>query len=169
MDPRVARLNKVFQAIIRGEQKITRFNASQFLEAICAQPEPVACVDKLISSKAGLAAIQAAVFIDLSPTFLNIYPTNFILYHRSPALKDIGGGHYLGQIAKKLADPSIFWRAFTQAFLQDQLNERGQQAYGWLIVQLVVLAPVCAAVAFLVRIVSDSTRLRATGKNFDNR
>lgn len=38
-----------------------------------------------------------------------------------------------------------------------------------LIVQVVVLAPVCAAVAFLVRIVSDSTRLRATGKNFDNR
>ena len=38
-----------------------------------------------------------------------------------------------------------------------------------LIVQAVVLAPVCAAVAFLVRIVSDSTRLRATGKNFDNR
>lgn len=38
-----------------------------------------------------------------------------------------------------------------------------------LIVQVVVLAPVCAAVAFLVRIVSDSTRMRATGKNFDNR
>ncbi|SDS66426.1 hypothetical protein SAMN04489752_2213 [Brevibacterium siliguriense] len=38
-----------------------------------------------------------------------------------------------------------------------------------LIVQVVVLAPLCAAVAFLVRIVSDSTRLRATGKNFDNR
>lgn len=38
-----------------------------------------------------------------------------------------------------------------------------------LIVQVVVLAPVCAAVAFLVRIVSDSTRLRATGKNFDSR
>lgn len=38
-----------------------------------------------------------------------------------------------------------------------------------LIVQVVVLAPVCAAVAFLVCIVSDSTRLRATGKNFDNR
>ncbi|MGO0602813.1 hypothetical protein [Brevibacterium linens] len=38
-----------------------------------------------------------------------------------------------------------------------------------LIVQVVVLAPVCAAVAFLVRIVSDPTRLRATGKNFDNR
>ncbi|MGC2974973.1 hypothetical protein ACPUD8_04625 [Brevibacterium sp. FAM 25378] len=38
-----------------------------------------------------------------------------------------------------------------------------------LIVQVIVLAPVCAAVAFLVRIVSDSTRLRATGKNFDSR
>ena len=38
-----------------------------------------------------------------------------------------------------------------------------------LVVQIVVLAPVCAAVAFLIRIVSDSTRLRATGKNFDNR
>lgn len=38
-----------------------------------------------------------------------------------------------------------------------------------LVVQVIVLAPVCAAVAFLVRIVSESTRLRATGKNFDNR
>ena len=38
-----------------------------------------------------------------------------------------------------------------------------------LVVQIVVLAPVCAAVAFLIRIVSDSTRLRVTGKNFDNR
>lgn len=38
-----------------------------------------------------------------------------------------------------------------------------------LIVQVGVLAPVCAAAAFVIRIVCESTRLAATGKNFDKR
>ncbi|EKM56223.1 uncharacterized protein PHACADRAFT_209697 [Phanerochaete carnosa HHB-10118-sp] len=145
MDPRVARLTKQFDTIIRGKQPITRFNASLFLEAIYAQPEPVACIDKLISSKAGLASIQSAVFTDLSAAFLNSHPTNLILYIRAPALKDIGGGQYIEQVIKKLVDPPIFWRAFTQAFLAGQLQEDGQQAFGWLMLQLVSLSAAEAA------------------------
>ncbi|GJF00004.1 P-loop containing nucleoside triphosphate hydrolase protein [Phanerochaete sordida] len=145
MDPRVARLSKVFNAIIRGEQSITRYNATQFLEAVCAQPEPVACVDKLISSKAGLASLQAAIFTNISPSFMNSHTTNLILYIRAPALKDVGGGLYIEQIIKKLVEPAVFWRAFSQAFLAGQLQENGQQAFAWLLLQLVSLPSTDAA------------------------
>ena len=139
MDPRVVRLTKQFNEIIHGRQAVTRFNATLFLEAIYAQPEPVACVDKLISSKAGLPAIQSAVFTDLSATFLNSHATKLILYLRAPALRDIGGGQYVEQVVKKIVSPPVFWRAFMQAFVGGQLQEDGQQAFGWLLLQLVSL------------------------------
>ncbi|KZT74563.1 P-loop containing nucleoside triphosphate hydrolase protein [Daedalea quercina L-15889] len=140
MDHRSARLNKQFNDIIHGRLKVTRFNSAQVLESIYSQPEPVACVHKLIANDPGLACLQSSMFIDLTPTFMNTHSSRLILYLRAPALKDIGGSQYIEQVVKKLVDPPVFWRVFTQAFVGGQLQEDGQNAFGWLLLQLVSLA-----------------------------
>jgi len=41
-------------------------NAKLFIEAICDQPNPVKCAERLISSPKGLPALNLALRIDLS-------------------------------------------------------------------------------------------------------
>lgn len=139
MDTRIIKLNKHFDAILRGNQSISRHNAALFIEAVYSQPEPVACVDKVVSSKAGLSSLQTAIFTDISFSFLNTHSARLILYLRAPELKDIGGGQYVEQVVRKVVSPPIFWRAFTAAFVGGQLQEDGQLAFGWLLLQLVTL------------------------------
>jgi hypothetical protein len=137
---RTTKLNKQFNDILRGSAAIDRFNAPLFLEAVYTQPEPVACIDKLVASKKGLNSLQSAVFTNFTPAFLNTHPTQLLLYLRAPALKDIGGGQYVAQVVKALVTPPVFWRAFYQAFLGRQLQENGQLAFAWLLLQLVSLS-----------------------------
>ena len=139
MDPRLTRLTRQFNDLIHGKQKITRYNSALILESIYSQPEPVACVHKLVASEPGLAGLQAAIFTNLTPPFLSTHPAQLILFLGAPALKDVGGGRYVQQIVKKLIDPPIFWHALTQAFADGQLQDDGQKAFGWLLLQLVAL------------------------------
>ena len=139
MDARIVKLNKQLDSILRGGQNINRYNAALFLEAFYSQPEPVACVDKVVSSKVGLSSIQSALFTDISPSFLNTHSTRLILYLRAPELKDVGGGQYVEQMVRKIVSPPVFWRAFSAAFVGGQLQEGGQLAFGWLLLQLVTL------------------------------
>lgn len=139
MAGRALKLNKQLDAVIGGKQVVTRVNAAQFLEAIYSQPEPVACIHKVITSKAGLDSIQKAVFTDFSSPFLNNSAARFVLYLRAPELKDIGGGHYVEQIVNKLVQPPVFWHALSQAFTGGQLQADGQLAFAWLLLNLVSL------------------------------
>ena len=137
MDPRLTRLTRQFNDLVHGKLKPTRFTSPIILESIYSQPEPVTCVHKLVASESGLACLQAAIFVNLAPSFLNTHPAQLILFLGAPSLKDVGGGHYIRQIVKKLVDPPIFWQALTQAFADGQLQDDGQRAFGWLLLQLV--------------------------------
>lgn len=133
------KLTRLFNDIIHGKQKSSRHNSASILECIYSQPEPVACVHKLVASEAGMASLQNAVFINLNPAFLSTHPAQLILFLGAPTLKDVGGGRYVEQIVKKLVEPPIFWEAFAQAFVDGQLQDDGQKAFGWLMLQLVTL------------------------------
>lgn len=72
-DARIFRLNKLFKSIIHGQTSIAgnRANATHFLEALCVQPEPVACVHEIVTAKAGLASLQGAIFMQSSVQIFN--------------------------------------------------------------------------------------------------
>lgn len=139
MDNRAIKLNKYFDAVLHGRQAVTTANAALFIESVYSQPEPVSCVNKVIYSDFGPAAIQSAVFMDLSVSFMNEHSTRLLLYLRAPELKDIGGGVYVEKVVRTIVEPPVFWLPFTQAFLDGKLREDGQLAFGWLLLQLISL------------------------------
>ena len=64
---RAGRLRDLFRKVVVGQQMLTSFqNAKLFIEAICDQPNPVKCAERLISSPKGLPALNLALRIDLS-------------------------------------------------------------------------------------------------------
>jgi len=139
MDNRTSKLNKLFGAILYGQQTVTIQNAPLFLEAICAQSDPADCVSKLITSKAGLASVQAAMRSNLSSTFLNGAATALLKYIQAPELATISRGDFLGQLVLKIVEPPIFWSPFIAAFRAKELQEDAQLCFAWLLLQLVSL------------------------------
>ena len=103
------------------------------------QSDAADCVHKLNNSKAGLQAIQSAMRMDPSPTFMNGSGTKALTYFQPPELKDMGGGRYLQQIVTKIANPPIFWDAFILAFKGGKLQEPATLCFAWLLLQLVSL------------------------------
>lgn len=140
-DARINRLNKLFHSTIRGQTPVTgsRANAAHFLEALCVQPEPVTCVHKIVMGEAGLASFQSAMFMQLSVEFFNNLATRVLTYLQQPELADVGGGQMLRQVLLKIVEPSIFWRAFSEAFCSGTLSENAQLSFAWLTLQLVSL------------------------------
>ncbi|CCM06492.1 uncharacterized protein FIBRA_08761 [Fibroporia radiculosa] len=138
-NPRLQRLNKLLHSISCGQAILSPRNGSQFLEAIFSQPDPAACISRLIGSRQGLLSIQAVMRFDLRTEFLNGHASNFILYLRAPVLQQIGGGSFLQQILDAVVDPPIFWNAFVEEFRQGRLQGEGELAFAWLLRQLVML------------------------------
>ena len=140
MSCRTTRLKKQFDALICASQTVTLSNYSLILESIYTtlRLDPSG-VRKLVASGPGLACLQDAISVNLAPAFLDTHPARLIHVLGSPALKATGYGRYVEQIVRKLVDPPRFWRAFTQAFVEGQLQDDGLRAFGWLLLQLVSL------------------------------
>ncbi|KAF8523225.1 P-loop containing nucleoside triphosphate hydrolase protein [Gautieria morchelliformis] len=140
-DVRRTRLNKLFDSTIRGQTTITgnRQHATHFLEALCIQPEPVACVHKIVTGKAGLASLQNAMFMQSSVDFFNGLATRVLTYMQLPELADVGDGQMLRQVLLKIVEPSVFWMPFSQAFRSGTLSEKAQLSFAWVMLQLVSL------------------------------
>lgn len=136
-NPRAARLKKLLDSIIHAKAQLTKHNTATFLEAVCAQPDPASCVHKIIASTNGLDAIQNAMRYDLSVPFLNGPATSLLAYIQVPELASIGGGTFLHHVLLKIVDPPIFWSAFVQAFRHGSLTPNAQQAFAWLLLQLI--------------------------------
>lgn len=138
---RVVKLTKFFNAVLRGEQTLkTVHDGNRFIESICAQSDPSACVEKLISSPQGMLAFQMCLRFTSSPTFHNGLATALLRYLQSPPLKIILGGAYLHQIVENIVTPPIFWHAFVQSFRNRVLNSDAQQCFGWLLCELISLS-----------------------------
>lgn len=144
-NPRLAKLNKVFNSILFGKVALRTDNAKHFLEAICAQPDAATCLDKLIASKSGLTALQQAMHSERSTKFFNNHASDLLAFLQAPHLKIINGGDYLHDIVLKIVDPPIFWNPFRSAFLDKSLDEKTQLSLGWLLLQLCCLPTDLAA------------------------
>lgn len=139
-DPRVTRLTKYFNDVLYDRRTLTTSRDGKlFLESLCAQPDPATCVHKLISSTSGLAALQASMRFDTSPSFLNDHGVNVITYLQSPGLRTIDSGAVLAKVLLSIVEPPFFWEAYSKAFSGSLLNTGATSTYAWLLLQLVSL------------------------------
>ncbi|EIN07312.1 P-loop containing nucleoside triphosphate hydrolase protein [Punctularia strigosozonata HHB-11173 SS5] len=136
---RLDRLSKLFENILRGRDKVGKQNYTTFLEAMCTQPDPPTCINKICSSSCGLSSLQSAMRVELSPTFCNGRGAEVIQYLTCQELTVIGGGELLKQVLLAIVEPSFFWSAYVTAFRQGKLSENSQHAFAWLLLQLVSL------------------------------
>ncbi|KAF2085428.1 P-loop containing nucleoside triphosphate hydrolase protein [Saccharata proteae CBS 121410] len=134
------RLHRLFMRIIDGQLAITPQYACQLIEAILDRKDPVSCVEKLISSKKGLEALKTAISMNTSVAFVNKSATDLIQYFRAPALKHVCGGEYMQKIVQALVDPPVFWNKFVDHARSGLLDNRALNAFGWLLLQQLVLS-----------------------------
>lgn len=142
MDPssnRARGLERTFHDVLFGRQKISKYNAPQFLESVYNRSDPAACIDRITASPNGLAALQQAMRLRLDAQFFNEHATPLLEYFQAPDLKNIGGGQYLNNIVEKIVNPPFFWADFRRAFLNGELNDRARLCVGWLLLQLCCL------------------------------
>lgn len=147
-DPvRATRLKKVFEAACQG-QSLTAKTGVLFLEAICAQNDKIPCINALITSKDGLRALQAAVRLDLSTTFMNGIICDVIEYISSPEVVSLSGGDFLRRVIVALADPPLFWSAYSQAFRANELELKSQVAFATFLYHILTFTPLDQAEPF---------------------
>jgi hypothetical protein len=136
---RSTKLRALLTTILSGREGVTASNARQFLEAICDQPEPSICIQRLVGSAHGYPALQSALSFNISPAFLNGVVAAFLHYLEAPELRTICGGEVLRQVISKVVNTPLVWGAIVNAAGSGQLSEKGFEAFSWLLLQLVSL------------------------------
>ena len=146
-DPvRRARLNTFFSSVNHGERnlKITQ-DGNRYVEALCSQPDPAACVQAVVSTPAGLQALQISLRFDISDAFLNGAASDLLTYLQHPDLESLLGGVLLRQVLESITTTPIFWNALVQSYRTGSLQVPTQVGFAWLLLQLMYLpSPACA-------------------------
>jgi hypothetical protein len=133
---REQRIKRLFNALCTGKENLSAYNANQFLEGFYNEGDPVACINKVIASKAGLSTLQSAMRVDLSPQFFNNEAASVLTFLQAPDLKIINRGEFLTTVLMKIVEPPIFWNAYCQSFLKRELNDKAQLSFAWVLFQL---------------------------------
>ena len=133
---REQRTKKLFNELCMGKETLSAYNANQFLEGFYNEGDPVACVNKVIASTAGLSNLQSAMRVDLSAQFFNNQAASVLTFLQATDLKIINGGDFLRIVLMKIVDPPLFWNAYRESFLKNELNDKAQLSFGWLLLQL---------------------------------
>lgn len=137
---RAIKLTGFFNSVLQGDQTLrTGQNGNLFIEALCGQPDPPTCIEKIIASPHGLSSVQTSMRFNASASFQNGPATKLLKYIQDPALKIILGGSYLEQLTVSIVEPPIFWNAFAQSLRNGSLNVESQQCFGWLLCELLCL------------------------------
>lgn len=106
---RIIRLQKSFLATLSANRLITKSTEARlFLEGLCLQPDPVACIEKIRSSPRGLNILQSALFVDVTPEFINGYVAEFLIYIQDDKLRHITGGRFPDEVALAVVSPPVF-------------------------------------------------------------
>ena len=139
---RTNKLSKLFNDVVTGKAPISPANSKLFLEALRSNPQPTASLHMIDSSPKGKNALQNAVWFTLTVPFINDHVVPVLQYlQEDPNLPQVDSGQLLQRIVLCMVDPPIFWTPFCMAFLQDTLSPAGQEAFAWLLLQLVNLPP----------------------------
>jgi hypothetical protein len=136
MDRNIQRKKRLFDAICKGKETLSEYNALQFLEGFYSEGDVLSCISKVITTDAGLLSLQSAMCAKLSPQFFNNQATSVLTYLQSPDLKIMNEGELLRKVLMKIVDPPFFWDPYRESFLKRELNETAQLSFAWLLLQL---------------------------------
>ncbi|RYP13854.1 hypothetical protein DL767_010543 [Monosporascus sp. MG133] len=146
--PRRIKLRSLFTQVLKGDKPIDGKNARLFLEAVCDQDNRALCLQKLQASDHGRAAFQSALSSSTELPFLQESVTAIIRYLTAPELKTLCGGAVLQQLLLSFVEAELAWDAFITAFKSSQLTGDGEEAFSWLLLELLSL-PKEKATAFV--------------------
>jgi SpoVK/Ycf46/Vps4 family AAA+-type ATPase len=134
---RAAGLTRLFNDVIRGRREIkTAGDSIRFLEALCSQEDASKCVECLIASSAGLAAVGVAFRTTGDSAFLNGWATAVINHLAQPPVKQLYGGQFLQRVLEQIVQPPTFWNTFVKAHDAHVLSSDGTRAFAWLLLEL---------------------------------
>ncbi|KAN0082413.1 hypothetical protein V8E55_008208 [Tylopilus felleus] len=133
---RISRLRKRFLDVLSGSVKLDPRGATLFLEGLCAQDDPVTCLNTIMASFHGLSSVQSAMRFDLSIQFMNGLGSSVLGYLLRAC--DVGGDA-LDNLLFYVVEPPIFWAAFVHAFQQSALNEDAQLVFARVLSRLLTL------------------------------
>lgn len=115
MSDRSGKLRNFFARVLAGKQDImTVSNAKLFLEAICDQPDPVTCIQRLVGN-VYRSPLQSAVRTDTSASFLDGLLAAILQHLQAPELKCFCWRYVLRQVVLRIADPLLVWDASVEA------------------------------------------------------
>ena len=133
---RDSQLKKRFQDVLSGSVELDFHGVTLFLEGLCAQDDPVACLVAVTESAHGLSSVQSAMRFDLSVQFMNGMGSTVLQY----LLKASGvGGGALDNLLFHIVEPPIFWGVFVHTFQQGALNEDAQLVFAEVLSRLLTL------------------------------
>ncbi|KAI9676184.1 MAG: hypothetical protein M1817_000929 [Caeruleum heppii] len=136
-DVRSFKLANFFKKVIGGHQVLqSSHDGGLFIEAVCDQADPAACMNQLIASPKGLLSLQASMRSSTSLPFLNGPATLLLAYFQEKTLKFVSEGDFLRQIILHIVQPPIFWDAYTQAFKNAALELPAQRTFAWLLLEI---------------------------------
>ncbi|KAL8647529.1 MAG: hypothetical protein Q9210_005505, partial [Variospora velana] len=140
-DPvRLARLNNLFHSVNKGDRSLkSSRDGDRYIESLCCQSDPAACIDQVLHSPAGMSALQSSIRFDLSSTFLNGPASKLLSYLQHTELGSSLQGALLRQVLASIAGTALFWNALEQAFRREELLLPAQISFGWLLMQLMRL------------------------------
>lgn len=161
----VAQLRKHFDKVLQAKAiPKTKSSKLLFLEAVSSFADPTACVLKLREDPSGLVILQDALRCDATPRFMNAHASSVLRFLSAPQLAGIADGAFLHPIIIAIVRPSIFWDAFLSAFRQKELQEPAEEAFAWLLLQLVRL-PEPHAEAYIALAEKEDIRERLTSSS----
>ncbi|KAF8065342.1 P-loop containing nucleoside triphosphate hydrolase protein [Lyophyllum atratum] len=141
-DQRSARLNRLLDTILKGKINLeTENQCKQFIEAICIQPDPPQCIERVTLSPHGLPSIQAAIYTDISADAPSELGLSLLTYIQAPAIKTLNNGQLLNQVLRAIVESSSFWTSFITAFKERKLDVAGQISFAWTLFHLIHQIP----------------------------
>lgn len=132
---RSGRLAKFFRDTLSGKRTVANSaDAKLFFESAFGQESAGVCVESIIASRQGLAAVKASVRADLSLAALQSQTLPFIQYLSHPAVKVMGEGQLLWKILLAIVYPPTVWNALMDH--HDELGEEYLFPLAWLAYEL---------------------------------
>ena len=156
---RSKRLRDLFGRIVSGKESITSNNAALFIEAFCAQGDRALCLQRIVASPHSYSALQSALGSDTNLAFLKGSITAFLRYLEAPELRTLCGGSISRQLILKFVEEELVWNALIDAFASGELGPEGEEAFSWLLRELVSL-PKSKALDFAPLALEDRIRGR---------
>ncbi|OAA49073.1 cbbX [Beauveria brongniartii RCEF 3172] len=136
---RVARLKKAFRDFLNGTRSVaaTR-DAEVFLEALRSQPSSSVCLELVLGSSSGLAAVHKSVRASSNLSFICSQVLPFVRFLSQPEAKAICEGTLLVQIINAIVSPPTAWNAILGHYVAGGFGEEEVETFAWLCSEIVM-------------------------------